>query len=368
MLEGNRDKYLENPFLLEEFITTLESLPDDSTDPKLSEILGALREVDLTREKETFESAPFIAKGWKIDSETEEQLTLSWQNHKLVFYLIKSEDKDFYLAEQECSIELFNDWMTANKLWGESAGSLPREWEVFASQAYSAIDDYRRGMKLWSIARRGLQRDGLVVSSKWFEVDTVVADEYDQIESEFFPVSELEKSLPIQHTGGRLALFLAESMGMALPTPNQWKLVVENFPVKNPFIWPFNLNVSLSSELANEVRGGSFYYELKIEESGYGSDRSIIVSKVGENSDGRFKHLAGNVAEYLYDPEADIYYVAGGSALSATSGTWKEEYLVPKRNELTAFSDVGVRLALIAPEQSAYIQFVNIFEAALGQN
>ena len=60
--------------------------------------------------------------------------------------------------------------------------------------------------------------------------------------------------------------------------------------------------------------------------------------------------------------------MAGGSAFSATSETWKDEHLVPKRNESTAFSDVGVRLALIAPEQSAYIQFVNIIETALEQN
>ena len=84
-----------------------------------------------------------------------------------------------------------------------------------------------------------------------------------------------------------------------------------------------------------------------------------------EYSEDKFVHLAGNIAEYLYDPEANVFYVAGGSALSATSETWKDIHLVPKRNESTAFSDVGVRLTLIAPEQSAYIQFVNILETVL---
>ena len=255
--------------------------------------------------------------------------------------------------------------MTVNKFWKESVDSLPREWEVFASQAYSAIDDYRRGMKLWTVARRGLKRDGITISSRWFEVDPVVADEYDRIELEFFPVSALNEKLPMQQIGARLALYFVESMGMSLPTPDQWKLAVKGYSADEAYFWQLNINTKLSSELANEVRSGSYYYELKIEESGYGADQPVILSKVDENSDGKFKHLAGNIAECLYDPEADTYYVAGGSALSATAGTWKDEHLVLKRNESTAFSDVGVRLALIAPEQSAYMQFVKIFETAL---
>lgn len=367
-LQANEELYLEDPFLLEEFITTFATLPDDSSEPELPEILSALDEVDLTKVKETFENAPFIAKGWKIEGETEEQLILTWQNYKLVFHLVEDGERDFFLAELESSIGLFNDWMTTNKLWEESTDSLPREWEVFVSQAYSAIDDYRRGMKLWSIARRGLKRDGITTSSKWFEVDTVVADEYDRIEAEVFPVSALDKTLPMQHIGAQLALFFAESMGMSLPTPDQWKLIVKGYSGDDAFFWRSRFNRSLSSELVNEVQSGSYYYERKIEESGYGSEQPIILSRVDEHSDGNFKHLAGNIAEYLYDPEANTYYVAGGSAFSATSETWKDEHLVPKRNESTAFSDVGVRLALIAPEQSAYIQFVNIIETALEQN
>lgn len=364
-LQGNEESYLERPHHLKKIISNFDSLPDDAREPELTEMLSLLREVDLSEAKETFENAPFIAKGWTIESETEDQLALAWQDHRLVFHLVEDEERNFFLAELESSIELFNDWMTVNSLWEESADNLPREWEIFISQAYSALDDYRRGMKLWSIARRGLKRDGITTSSKWFEVDTVVSDEYSRIESENFPASALDKNLPMQHTGAKLALFFAESMGMSLPTPNQWKRAVENYSADNAFFWQQRLESGLSKELVEELRSGSYYYERKIEESGYGTDQPSVLANVDERSDGKFEHLAGNIAEYLYDPETNVFYVAGGSVFSATSGTWKDMHMIPKRNESTAFSDVGIRLALIAPEQSAYIQFVNILKTVL---
>lgn len=364
-LKRNESSYLENPELLKEFISNFASLPEDANEPELSGIIDELEAVDLAEAKETFENAPFLKKGWKIESESEEQLVLAWQDHRLVFHLVEDEEDDFFLAEAESSIELFNDWMTANRLWVKSAESLPREWEVFISQAYSAIDDYRSGMKLWSIARRGLKRDGINLSLKLFEVDTVVSDEYKQIEPELFPESLIDEKLPMQHLGAKLASFFADSMGMLLPTPSQWQLVVENYPADKAFFWQSRMNTDLSKELASEIRSGSYYVERKIEESGYGADRPVVLANVNEYSDFKFKHLAGNIAEYLYDPEAGVYYVAGGSAFSATLSTWKDEHLVPKRNELTAFSDVGVRLALIAPEQSAYMQYTNIIDGAL---
>lgn len=367
-LQSNQEQYIKKPQQLKEFVDTIASLPKDSREPEVEDILADLLEVDISEAKETIQDSPFIQKGWAIAGETEEQLTLAWQDYRLVFHLVKDEDRDFFVAELETSIQLFNDWMTANKLWLKCADSLPREWEVFLSQPYSAIDDYRQGMTLWSIARRGLKRDGLTTSGKWFEVDTVVGDEYAQVESEIFPVSMLDKMLPMQHMGARLAHFFAESMGMSLPTPKQWNRVVENYSAESPLFWQSRLQSDLTAELAEELRSGSYYFDRKIEESGPGFDQEVVLAKVTDFDDGKIKHLAGNIAEYLYDPEMNTYYVAGGSALSATSENWRDEHMVPKRNEVTAFSDVGVRLALIAPEQSAYIQFLKIFEKVLEES
>lgn len=364
-LEGNKETYLEDPYLLEEFINAFDSLPIDAEEPELDGMLEALEAVDLEKEKETFENAPFIAKGWSLATETEERLVLTWEDHELVFHLVEDEERDFFIAELESSLDLFNDWMTKKRLWGKSTDSLPREWSVFIEQPYSAIDDYRQGMKLWSISRRGLKRNGITVSSQNFEVDTLVADEYASIEGKLFSGAAVDMSMPIQHTGARLARFFAESMGMSLPTPGQWKLAVEGYSADNAFFWQSRLSADLSAELANEIRAGAYYTERKIEESGYGIDHSTIVARTNEQSDEKFKHLAGNVAEYLYDSEVDTYYVAGGSSFSANFATWKDEHLIPKRNELTAFSDVGIRLALIAPEQSAYMQYITILNEVL---
>ena len=364
-MEERQEVYLESPILLKEVIENVEDLPEEAKQPELTELLSEMRGINLERSEQTFENAPFVKKGWKIERETEEQLILSWQEHRLSFYHIEDDEKGFFVAEEESSIALFNDWMTENKLWQEGADSLPREWEVFVSQPYNPIDDYRAGMKLWSITRRGLKRTGIMSSSKWFDVDPLVADEYDQVEADLFPVSALDETLPMQQTGARLAAFFAESMGMSLPTPSQWKLVADEHSAEDGYFWQVRLDSELSTELEAEVRTGSFYVDRKIGESGNGIDRTEVIARVGEKSDEPFKHLAGNVAEYLYDPEKETYYVAGGSALSSTLGTWKDEHLIPRRNEWTAFSDVGLRLALIAPEQSAYMQILNILRKGL---
>lgn len=365
LLRNNESLYTEKPALLEELINTFASLPDHSRDARLNALIAQMREVDLTQVKATFEDAAFLTKGWAIENETEEQLILRWQGYQLNFYRVEDEQGDFFLAEQECSIGLFNDWMSKNKLWDQSADSLPREWELFLDQSYNAIDDDREGMKPWAIGRRGLKRNGLMVANTWFDVDPVVLDEYKAIEPELFPNSLLNEDLPIQHVGARLAFNFAESMGMALPTPGQWQLAVQGHSGSSAFFWQERLETSMSRELVSDIRIGSYYVERKIEESGYGATQAVVLAPVNQQSNQPFKHLAGNIAEYLYDPDANKYYVAGGSALATTAGTWQTEHVLSKRNERTAFSDVGIRLSLIAPEQSAYNQFLAILGAVL---
>lgn len=365
LLRNNESLYAEKPALLEELINTFVSLPDHSRDARLSTLIDEMREVDLTKVKASFEDAAFLTKGWTIENETEQQLILRWQEYPLTFYRVEDEQGDFFLAEQECSIGLFNDWMSTNKLWDQSADNLPREWELFLDQSYSAIDDYREGMKPWSIGRRGLKRDGVIVADAWFEVDPVVLDEYKAIEPELFPNRLLNQDLPIQQVSARLAFDFANSMGMALPTPGQWRLAVKGHSSSDAYFWQERLDTRMSAELVSDIRRGSYYVERRIEESGYGVTQPVVLAPVNQQSNQQFKHLSGNIAEYLHDPDANKYYVAGGSALAMVAGTWQTQHVLSKRNERTAFSDVGIRLCLIAPEQSAYDQFLGILGAVL---
>ena len=363
-LRGNELLYTEQPEMLARIANTLYLLPGDSNDEQAKSIVDELREVDLNQTKAAFEDAAFLRMGWEIESETEEQLILRWRTYQIVFHRVEDTKNDFFLAEQECSIGLFNDWMSANHRWERLAASLPSEWEIFISKRYSEIDDYRIGMRLWSIARNGLKRGGIELSPSWFPVGPSVIDEYLRIEPDVCPRASLSETLPIQHIGARLALAFAESMGMVLPSPGQWKLAVQGYSGNGAYFWQAGMQGRLTDELVSQLQQGSFYSDAEIAESGYGADKSEILSPVNENANRQFKHLAGNVAEYLYNPDDDTYHVAGGSALAVVAETWKAEHLLSKRVEDTAFSDVGIRLALIAPKQSAYNQFLAIYEAA----
>jgi hypothetical protein len=64
-----------------------------------------------------------------------------------------------------------------------------------------------------------------------------------------------------------------------------------------------------------------------------------------------FYHLVGNVAEYVWDPDAEKPYVIGGSAMSPPGPefAWNKPLEVDEKEAAAGYSDVGFRLAFPAP-------------------
>ena len=239
---------------------------------------------------------------------------------------------------------------------------LPLEWEYFLGEPYNALDDYRQGMRLWTISREGLAQGGISINNNWYTVDPAVLDEFNAVESRIVPQAALNVKLPIQHVGARLAAAFAASMGMRLPNTSHWKEALLEYSTPDLVLWKNQFQSEFSRELIAELRYGSFYAENGVEESGVVERSNDFLEPIDTFSEGKFKHLGGNVAEYLYDPESDAFFVTGGSALSAVAETWQEPQKVRSRMESTAYSDVGLRLAIDAPARSPLDQYLRILE------
>jgi hypothetical protein len=353
-LKTNMEHYLEQPVMLEEVLQGLRRAASPLKAPRIRRLIDELEAVDLDRKEPTFDEIGPVAAGWSIESRTDERLVLAWNGRRLPFLRFEAEAGDFFLAAEEVSLALFGDWMTQRGLWDQFADDIPGDWQIFVSQTYDSMDDWRQGLRPWTIDRRGLNR-GVAPAATWYEVDPMVRDEYRAratiIRGDSFP----NEDLPIQHVGARLAKAFAQSAGMDLPTPEQWEAAVTSAPQLGN-LWQSNFDDELSEELAAELQLGSFYTEAGIVESGAAGDRPLLLEPV--TGDGGLRHLCGNVAEYLFAPDQQAFYVAGGSALAAVAGTWMETHRLTPRQEQAAYSDVGFRLAFSAPDASAYEQFL----------
>ena len=364
-LRESEDRFLAEPDQLVEVLRDLDQLSVSGAYSDLDSLVTNLESVELSDRETGFENAAFLKKGWRLVEESDYALKLSWNSYTLNFKLVEGDLSDFFISESECSIGLFNEWMLEQDLWVDAGPSVPGEWEAFLDSGYSAMDDYRVGMRLWRVSRRGLKRGGIEPESSWFAVDPSVTDEYRELESSVFRPDALSDSLPMQQVGGELAKLFVESMGLNLPSPSIWSEMVSSASdLGGAYFWPDGLDSSLSAALRNELQMGSYYSEQKIEASGAGQSRGVILDGVADSGIGELKHLAGNVAEYLYDPDDEVFYVGGGSSLASVAGSWDTLHRLPKRMHRRAYSDVGFRFSFPAPEKSAYEKYLRFMENA----
>lgn len=385
LLRANQSRYLEAPHLLKELSNTLRSLAEFDNDPELQGLVAEMDAVELKAVENPLENAEFIEKGWSIVQKTDQRLVLKWEAHQVGFLLVDGEDGDFFLSQNECSIALFNDWMTKNRLWDDLIRDFPTDLgfvddRPLSGQRYDPGYDSRLGMRIWTVSRSGLSRRGIAMRRTWYDWNLFpqreTADEVSDIEARFqqtlglCPPGDLKETLPMQHLGSRFAQAFADSMGMRLPTPRQWNIVTRNANGERGLFWQSRLesalstdgNSGLSNAEASALRVGSFYVDSNVPVSGNGAGRSALLAAVDAGEPSNFRHLAGNVAEYLHDPERGDYFVAGGSGLSSVANTWDEVHALPVSLQRIAYSDVGLRLALPGPEESAYDRFLRIIE------
>ena len=360
-LRTNELRYAAQPEMLKEVIDGLVRRAAGLESSEVGAMLLNLKAVDLTRTEATFDDLECLKQGWVIEEQSDERLVLAWRGHRLPLLRLESDSGDFYLAEIECSIGLFSQWMVENNLWNSFSGELPREWGTFLNARYNPLDDYREGLRLWDIDRRGLVSGGIVPSVPNFTVDPTTVDEYRSSIAGIRGSTAVSQNLPVQHLGARLARSLALSMGMDLPTPEQWRTAVLASDQSSGNLWQDTFYERLSDDLVRELRIGSFYHEFGVAGSGSVAMREALMEEV-QGEPGRLSHLSGNVAEFLWSPDEERFFVAGGSVLSAAADDWERIHILPPSQERRAFSDVGFRFAIDAPDKSAFDSVSGIIE------
>jgi hypothetical protein len=367
LVENSLEHYEKNPTQLKEIVDSFKTLPDPVARTSAEDLIRSLGAINISGDAGTQPTLPFLERGWRVAEQTEDRMILEWSGHQKTFHRVSGLGRDFFICETELSIQLFSDWMEQDGYWERFETDIPDQWRRFVRQRYSPSPrfDERMGLRLWDPSRAGLLKSpGLQRPATWFGgFDSLAQEDFSQsAEAELAPPSELSFELPMQHLGARLAQQFADSMGMRLPSREEWRVMVTFGDQGKLRSWSEAWGALVAVPLYEEMQRGSFYDESGIASSGLSQAEGQLILAV-DQGDGTLKHLGGNVAEFIYEPEEDRFYIAGGSAVGEVAGTWAEIHPLRQNDEHRSYSDVGLRVCFNAPIKSPPLQFLNQMKA-----
>ena len=300
---------------------------------------------------------------------------------KLRFSLVRPKGpnaKPCYLCTTEVPVSLF-----ADALKRSGAIAAVREEELLPADI-----NERRGPRAW-----GWGRKGIAISKEWLHRHPQWLGLTLQAKPE-----RPSGDHPMQYVSPCCALYVARLLGCRLPTSAEWAAAFETVKGGKEPLWnrrdkswvlQYQKIAALRKSLLAQKKeppswphADSFRPEGAPADTGkpavVGDDGRIWFAKVGAGP-GPFHHLVGNVAEFVYDDAAAAKKMAasspkevrgflestaaqlrviGASALSPPELKPDRAYAVaPGRT----FSDVGLRLAFVAPGESLGAQLKRIF-------
>ncbi|TVR52422.1 MAG: hypothetical protein EA425_04995 [Puniceicoccaceae bacterium] len=330
------------------------------------ELEGAPVSVDLS-------TAGPAARGWTLETDPYgEDYTVSWSGYLLEFLPVETDEGITYVARTALSVGLFIDWAWEEGLWEELRPRLPVEMRDFDG------NDPRLGPRTWVPEGPGggfaPVEDWFAPWPEWFAVELYPAG--------IDPGRADDLSLPIQYLPPEVFRLLAESLGCSLLRPEVWRAALERNRVAGA---PTNANLRDATwsrqhaHIAATVERLQPLVALWPDSDAFGpgvmpgiqtgaaavpatqrDDGVLWFLPVDARPDEPFQHLIGNVAEFLHDPEAGRFYVAGGSALSAPEIDPEVPVPLPPGRGRSGYSDVGVRLSFAAPLATPGWQLVRL--------
>ncbi len=307
--------------------------------------------------------------GWSATIESDTRVTYAKENIKLAFVLIdpgRQETPAFFIQTTEMSIEQFG--AAASGLWKDL-----KDNRFIAEQ----VEDLR-GPCGWTWSRTG---EGIEARDRWLKGLAL---------AEGLKVEPPRRDHPMQRVSPQAALLSARQVGCRLPTSAEWKAATAASPEKSPNLrdatWRRQLTfvAGLPADKPAPWPDADIFWPKDVERlegrsaraPGDADDGMLLFHRVGEGSDAAVRHLAGNVAEYVFDqPEPamnvtnarqcnelfqkhDHLRIIGGSAMSAPSVAIDQpQSLVRLQYANLGFSDVGFRLAFTAPRVPLATQF-----------
>lgn len=270
----------------------------------------------------------------------------------LSFALVERDDAvPYFLGTEEVSVAVVADVMSDARQGAELKPML----ETVAT----TDEDPRLGAQVWRPDRRRI----LTVSDGWTGTPLPTWPKPLFLEDLRVPVAPT-RDMPIQYLPPLVARRLAEALGARLPSPDEWRLALDVF---HPSLTGANVRDRLWQREQTYLLDAGVTLDSPLEGDLFWPrslgtmPRGRETRAVAETDDGYLwfaptqdggtgvANLFGNVSEYLHDPAADAYFVAGGSALSPPEIDPATPYPVEALFALAGFSDVGFRLAFDAP-------------------
>ncbi|KPK76838.1 MAG: hypothetical protein AMJ79_05260 [Phycisphaerae bacterium SM23_30] len=332
----------------------------------------------------------------------EEWFTYAWtwqrgpQNHELTFVRVEPEGADpAYLCTTEVSLGLFIDVIEAAL---QAKLNIPVGNEMLTQES---AQDWP-GPRTWRLTNNRVIP--LTPNPTWVRQGRELF-EGGQGDRNYYPQDivppQITREHPIQHIPAETALFVARLIGCRLPTSAEWIAAYANNELQVP-IENWNLRDQTwqkQNQRIIDALGRGFAYEVWPDEAVFWplgteqkdrlekadaqylphDDHTLWFDEVDPQIEGRgreFKHLVGNVAEFIYDEpqrfeeglpaetmpafediknflydHPDSLYVIGGSALSPPKAL---QNITEKQSAdySLGYSDVGFRLAFTTPRQS----------------
>lgn len=337
--------------------------------PAVAQLQEAVSALDPFAEVEAVDLAgigPGSRSGWSLvsgDNSTDE-VVYRYSYFDVTFRAIDTGDSDLrYLSTIEVPVGLVVEWF--------------REKGGFNRLPDSRQDDplLRKGPSTWVPENDGSPgfasnwRIDLELSPQWMSRSFATRSTQSR------PIDEH----PIQYISPALARGIAASLGCELPTPDLFKAALALSPGDSAPVWnrrdvtwgAYHDEVSkLDAQIASTSTpwpDGDIFLALSVPT---GADARPAVS----NNDGElwfytfdrgsagtpFRHLIGNVAEFLYDPETSHYFIAGASALSPAEMAPDQIFPVNPAEAVNGYSDVGLRLAFTVPRNTPGAQLARL--------
>ena len=344
---------------MDAFLVAAEGLEEPGREA-LAPVVESLKAIKPIEHKPDMAMLGPAAAGWRLESGDEEMAVYVGPSAggapaRVEFRAVSAAtDQRAMVSTTEVSVRVAASLIPKAKEQVSKVGS------VMGYTAVSDSMDQRRGPRswIWLGAEPGNE---LAPSGSWIKaapaglagasLGTVKAPGWD---------------VPLQYVGAPGAMLLARAAGCRLPTVDEWKAAVQ----QEGGAAEGNLRDGAwkaASDAAGspDVVTGDAYVSKPAEKEDKapatgGNDGVVWFDRVDSGGGKVFKHLRGNVAEYVLPgmtevekiektaseglaKERTIAVVVGGSALSPGSLKWDEPGAV--KNQTAGFADVGFRLA-----------------------
>jgi hypothetical protein len=344
---------------MDAFLAAAEALEGPSQQA-VAPVVEALKAIKPIEHKPDMATLGPAAAGWRLEQGDEERAVYVGPSAggapaRVEFRAVAAaEDQRAMVSTTEVSVRV------AASLIPKAKEQVAKLGSVMGYTAVSDSMDQRRGPRSWiwlgaepgnELAPSGSWIKGAPAGLAGASLGTVKVPSWD---------------VPLQYVGAPGAMLLARSAGCRLPTVDEWKAAVQqegggtegnlrdgawkaaSDAAGSPDVVTGDASVSTPGEKADKAPATG------------GNDGVVWFDRVDSGGGKVFKHLRGNVAEYVLPGMAEvekiektapeglakertIAVVVGGSALSPGSLKWDEPGAV--RNQTAGFADVGFRLA-----------------------